>query len=377
MIRHRSNPNSGRVRALARGCTWAALALAWASALAGPAAFADTKPGVRGFVTEAIEVEAKRLDGFERGNASRQKFGKLEYRGGLVLNSASTNFGGWSGLEVDPGGKQFLAVGDAGAWMTGELVYDGNRLKGIKGVRQGPILGVGGKRLPNERDRDAEGLRLIEGTLAKGAVLVSFEQNHRVGRFLVDDKGLQQPSGYVKRAPEWSRLVRNRSLEAVAVLRGGPSKGAIVSFAEKLLDPAGQHTGWIWIGGLTGEPQRLGLKRIGEFDITDAASLPDGSLVVLERSFGWLSGVKMRLRSIKAGDVKPGAMLDGEVLLEADMGYEVDNMEGLAIHQGARGEAVLTIISDNNFNGFLQRTLVLQFALMPERVSAATPAKRP
>ena len=351
----------------------AAGVLACAIALAGPGALADTKPGVRGFVTEAIEVEAKRLDGFERGNATRQKFGKLEFRGGLVLNSSSTNFGGWSGLEIDPNGRQFLSIGDAGAWMTGEFVYEGNRLKGIRGVRQGPILGVGGKRLPNERDRDAEGVRLIEGTLAKGAVLVSFEQNHRIGRFEVNEKGLQQPTGYVKRVPEWSRMMRNKSLESVAVMRGGPNKGAIVSFAERLLDPAGHHTGWIWIGGLTDEPQRLGLKRIGDFDVTDAASLPDGSLVVLERSFGWLSGVKMRLRLIKAGDVKAAAMLDGEVLLEADMSYEVDNMEGLAIHQGAGGEAILTIISDNNFNGFLQRTLVLQFALTTSRVSQARP----
>lgn len=347
-----------------------ALAVAWPSA---GSLRAETKPGVRGFVTEAIEVEAKRLDGFERGNVKRQQFGKLEFRGGLVLNSPSTNFGGWSGLEIDPGGKQFLAIGDAGAWMTGELVYEGNRLKGVRGVRQGPIMGVGGKRLPNERDRDAEGLRLLEGTLSKGAVLVSFEQNHRIGRFEVNDKGLQQPSGYVKRAPEWSRFVRNRSLEAVAVLRGGASKGAIVSFAEKLLDPAGNHTGWIWPGGFNGEPQRLGLKRIGEFDVTDAASLQDGSLVVLERSFGWLSGVKMRLRLVKAGDVRAGALLDGEILLEADMSYEVDNMEGLAIHQGARGEPILTIISDNNFNGFLQRTIMLQFALTREKVSAARP----
>ncbi len=353
-----------------RGVIAAALAIALALPATAPV-LAEPKPGVRGFITEAIEVEAKRLDGFERGNASRQKFGKLEYRGGLVLNSSSTNFGGWSGLEIDPDGRRYVAVGDGGAWMTGELVYDGNRLKGIKSVRQGPILGVGGKRLPNERDRDAEGLRLLEGTLAKGSVLVSFEQNHRIGRFVVDDKGLQQPTGYIKRAPEWSRIFRNRSLEAVAVLRGGPGKGAIVAFAEKLLDPAGDHTGWIWTGGLNGEPQRLGLRRIGEFDITDAASLPDGSLVVLERSFGWLSGVKMRLRLIKQAAIKPGALLDGEVLLEADMSYEIDNMEALAIHQGARGEAILTLASDNNFNGFLQRTLVLQFSLSLDRVSSA------
>ena len=39
-------------------------------------------------------------------------------------------------------------------------------------------------------------------------------------------------------------------------------------------------------------------------------------------------------------------------------------MEGLALHTGARGETVLTLISDDNFNHFLQRNILLQFALV-------------
>jgi hypothetical protein len=78
----------------------------------------------------------------------------------------------------------------------------------------------------------------------------------------------------------------------------------------------------------------------------------------------------MRLRRIAAGDIRPGATIKGEVLLEADMGYEIDNMEALAIHADANGRTVLTLMSDDNFNGFLQRTLLLQFTLTGE---SATP----
>ena len=39
-------------------------------------------------------------------------------------------------------------------------------------------------------------------------------------------------------------------------------------------------------------------------------------------------------------------------------------MEGLAVHQDAAGKTVITLISDNNFNSFLQRTLLLQFELL-------------
>ena len=49
--------------------------------------------------------------------------------------------------------------------------------------------------------------------------------------------------------------------------------------------------------------------------------------------------------------------------MRADLRYQIDNMEGMALHTDARGRKILTLISDNNFNALLQRTLVLQFEL--------------
>ena len=60
--------------------------------------------------------------------------------------------------------------------------------------------------------------------------------------------------------------------------------------------------------------------------------------------------------------IKPGALVDGTELFFADMGYQIDNMEGLSVHRDAAGALVLTIISDDNFSP-LQRTLLLQFSL--------------
>jgi len=71
----------------------------------------------------------------------------------------------------------------------------------------------------------------------------------------------------------------------------------------------------------------------------------------------------MRIRRIAMAAIMPGALVDGPVLLEADMRDEIDNMEGISIHRGAGGEIVLTLISDDNFS-LLQRTLLLQFALV-------------
>jgi hypothetical protein len=50
-------------------------------------------------------------------------------------------------------------------------------------------------------------------------------------------------------------------------------------------------------------------------------------------------------------------------LFAADLGHEIDNMEGIDAHVTAEGETVLTLVSDDNFS-LLQRTLLLQFTLV-------------
>ncbi len=65
---------------------------------------------------------------------------------------------------------------------------------------------------------------------------------------------------------------------------------------------------------------------------------------------------------LRSATIKPGALVDGPILFEADLGYEIDNMEGLSVHRSAAGETVLTLVSDDNFS-VIQRTLLLQFVL--------------
>jgi hypothetical protein len=116
------------------------------------------------------------------------------------------------------------------------------------------------------------------------------------------------------------------------------------------------------------------LKQIGGFDITDAAPLPDGGVALLERRFRFSEGVKMRIRRIAASEIKRGAVIQGEVLLEADDRLNIDNMEAIAAHRTAAGETVLTLMSDDNFNPF-QRTLIMQFVLPDGAAEAAGPVR--
>ena len=153
-------------------------------------------------------------------------------------------------------------------------------------------------------------------------------------------------------------------------MRGGPHKAEVVAMSERLYDKSRNHTGWIWTPS---GPQDFHLTNIGDFDVTDVASTDDGTLYVLERRFRWLEGVKMRLRRINAADLQPGRTVDGKILIEADLEKEIDNMEGLSVTRNLAGETIFTMISDDNFNHVLQRTVLLQFALNASETAKARP----
>jgi hypothetical protein len=313
---------------------------------------------------EAIEITARPIAHFERARPDAIRFGRLEFRGGLVLTSSSSGFGGWSGLVMAPDGKRLLGVTDVGSWITAEVAYDGFRPVRLERARLGPLLGTGGRPLDGKTEADAESVTLLDGTLENGTVLIGFERHHRIERYPVRAGTLGAPAGTLKLPAEARRMPNNQGIEALAILKGGPHKGSVVAFAERFTRGSGYHTGWLWIGA--GEPQRIQLKDIDGYNVTDAAALPDGGLLVLERYFRWSEGVRMRLRHLAAGQIAPGARITGTTLLQCDSSFEIDNMEGLGVHRGAGGEIVLTLVSDDNFNSLLQRTVLLQFALLGE-----------
>ena len=58
-------------------------------------------------------------------------------------------------------------------------------------------------------------------------------------------------------------------------------------------------------------------------------------------------------------------MVDGRSIIEADLAYQIDNMEGIAVHRNSAGEAIVTLVSDDNFS-IIQRNLLLQFSVVGE-----------
>ena len=332
---------------------------------------ADAKPDVSRLVAGPVVIDAQPITDFRRtGGNGETRFGQLDWRGGLLLTSPSPNFGGWSGLVLDPDGRKFVSISDSGVWLTGELAYNGAKLSAVQNARMGPLLGEDGMPFKRDRDRDAEAVALVNGTISSGSFLVALEQNHRILRFDVTRDGFSPARGTLPLPPEAKKMRRNTGFEAMTVMRGGPYKGATVAMSERLLDSHRNHTGWIWTGA---GAQKFNLENIGDYDLTDIASTEDGTLFVLERRFRWLEGVKMRLRRIMPGDLEPGRTVKGQILIDADYEFDIDNMEGLAVSRGRPGETIITMISDDNFNHYLQRTLLLQFSLSEPQTAKARP----
>jgi hypothetical protein len=130
--------------------------------------------------------------------------------------------------------------------------------------------------------------------------------------------------------------------------------------SERGLDANGNLIAFL-VGGPT--PGQFSVRRTEEFDVSDAVLLTSGDLLILERKFSWLSGIGIRIRRIPLKSVTPGAIIDGPSIFQANLAYEVDNMEGIDAHVSPDGETMLTMVSDDNFSP-IQRTLLLQFALV-------------
>ena len=60
---------------------------------------------------------------------------------------------------------------------------------------------------------------------------------------------------------------------------------------------------------------------------------------MLERHFSFTRGVGMRIRRVCLSEIKPGALLTGTVLVEADNAHQIDNMEAINVHGNAESES--------------------------------------
>ncbi len=307
----------------------------------------------------AITINAKTIDSFLPRETSQIRFGPLEFHGGLELTSPYKEFGGFSALRMAADGAHFVSLTDRGYWLTGRILYENGRPVGIDDAEMAPELGPDGRPLAARGWWDTESLADQDGVF-----YVGIERVNRIVRFDFAKFGVRARASVVPTPPGIATLPNNKGLEALAIApRGTKLAGTLIAFSERGLDAAGNLKAFL-IGGPT--PGEFAVKRRDDFDISDCTVLPGGDILLLERRFSLLrGGIAMRLRRLSIADIKPGALVDGPQLFEADMGYNIDNMEGISTHRTPAGDLILTMISDDNFS-FLQRTIMLQFKLYEE-----------
>jgi hypothetical protein len=275
---------------------------------------------------------------------------------GLVLTSAFPGFGGLSGLRLDAKGERFISFSDMGSWFTGRIVYQGDEMTGLADVEAAPMLGSDGKPITTRGWFDSESIAL-DGSL----VYIGLERVNMVLRFDFS-KGFTRALAEVVPMPTAvKKLPFNKGLEAlVMVPKGLPLAGTLIALSERGLDRDGNLIAFL-VGGPT--PGQFSVRRTGGFDISDATLLPSGELLVLERKFSLVEGIGIRIRRIPLKSLAPDALVDGPSIFEADLGGEIDNMEGIDAFVTPEGDTVLTLVSDDNFS-LLQRTLLLRFTLV-------------
>jgi len=316
---------------------------------------AYSQPGVAQVATtpiESVEVTSRPIRSFRIGSTDT-RFGPLEFVGGLEITSPSYSFGAFSSFRFLEPGRRLVGVTDTGMWFFASLVRDEafRPLKFTDFTMQ-PIhddkgLGHG------KWSSDAESIA-VRGNMA----VVGFERIHRIIEFEIGDGWAGAPQADVDPLIPREELRSNRGFETLAFApQDSEFAGALVVVSERSLDAAGN----VFAAVLDGPRKGIfTVKRSSGYDITDGAFLPNGDLLLLERRFTIATGVAMRLRRIIAQSIVPGGLADGPVLLEADMGYQIDNMEGLDVWRAPDGALMVSLISDDNRSMF-QRNLYLEF----------------
>jgi hypothetical protein len=207
---------------------------------------------------DAVPLDAERPE--------RRRLGALTYLGSWSIRSDDPRFGGISAMHVADG--ELIALSDAG-WLIRFGLRPGHGTASIRPLPAGPGNGL------SKKDRDAESL-----VVADGSAWIGFEDSNQIWRY---DLASWRATASAT-PPAMRRWSANSGAEAMLRLPDGrflvfsEGRGFRAGATELLLfagDPAVQGT----------RAARLGYRPPRGYRITDAARLPDGRLLFLNRRF--------------------------------------------------------------------------------------------
>ncbi|HEX8512427.1 MAG TPA: esterase-like activity of phytase family protein [Allosphingosinicella sp.] len=269
------------------------------------------------------------------------RLGRLAFLGAWSLTSNDARVGGVSALHAE--GGEALALSDAGWRIRFALPQRGGTVRAdVAMVEDGP--GPPG----DKADRDIESL-VIHGDMA----WIAYEQSNAIWRY-----GRRRFEPLASAAPaamrDWSN---NAGPEAMVRLKDG----RFLVFAE---GEGGDSEAVLFSGDPAREATpalRLRYRPPEGYRLTDAAVLPDGRLLLLNRTVGLLAGFTARLTLAAFPPLADRALIEGSQIAAFEGRLTRDNFEALSVtREGDR--TILWIASDDNYNP-IQRTLLMKFAL--------------
>ncbi len=301
--------------------------------------------------TQSITVTAATMN-LNRDAPEQQTFGKLQFLNGFELASKDSRFGGLSGLTLSQDGQMLYAISDRGYWFSAGLKHDAEgRLTDMGKWTVGPLLAINGKVL-NSRERDAEALTQDQD----GSFIVAFERLPRLWRYPASSSPFSQPPVSLPLPPEIHQAPANGGLEGATIL----NDRRLLLITERFKNKDGSVKSWLVDKSLF---TSLSYPITEDFLPTDLATLPNGDILLLERQYKILRGAIVRIRRIPRESIRAKAQLTGKEIIRLAPPLEVDNFEGMALHQDAQGRVLLYLVSDDNYSP-LQRTLLFQFRLI-------------
>jgi hypothetical protein len=275
----------------------------------------------------------------------RRDVGRLHFLGGWTMNSPDARLGGVSALRVE--GGQATAVSDIGMIITFPLPG----VSGAPRIRFEPIHAGQGANPDDRRLRDSEGL-----WLERGSLWVTFERQNAIRRY---DRATLNPEAGAQpaRMHDWRpnsgpeaivRLADGRFLVIEEGRDNGSTSSEAVLFAG---DPALPDT----------PSATVTYRRPAGYRATDAALLPDGRILILNRSLDQFQ-LSAKLVLADPRSLSAGGTLAGEEVATLAAPLLVENMEGLAVAQ-ENGRTIVWLVSDNDFMRLFRHTLLMKFEL--------------
>ena len=254
-------------------------------------------------------------------------------------------FGGFSGIEIGPNGRDFTAITDKGYFVTGQITRgEGGEITGIEHIPPTNLRTDKGNALPKFFN-DSEGLAIGPD----GQAYVSFEAKHRVQAY--DVLGLA--SRNLPKHADFAEMQNNSSLEALAI----DADGTLLIIPERS-NSSSRFPVYRLRQGAEKWDKSHSIPRTGPYLPVGADVGPDGRLYVLERHLAGILGFTSRVRRF---DLGPNGPTNEVELFRSGLGVH-DNLEGIAVWRDDQGRIRLTMVSDDNFQ-FFQVTELVEYVV--------------